>query len=468
MNLDEIRIGLAELQAPVVPAPDPYGRLLRRSRRSRRNRWAAGLAALFTLLLAGTLSPGLVSGTPAPDVTPTGQPDGLAGEDITAWLRQLLDSPPAGSLAGDRAFLETVTAGLHPTDFDFAPTLDHRSVLYAGDVGSYRAVLVTFSSETKVLEVWLVADAGLDADRFVREAARVNAVLSATPSAQLPVRFLPQEAHPFSTTALADPDAGRYLAVGMAPAGCRIATKPDGLATQWSDAGGNTVALTGPEAPGAYARVTCGTVVRFAGPLIQSSRIELAPETVTDSMVTGAMAGMRGTPVDAQRVKELIDKTDVEGVRKDSCRALFNGTVPGSRVAELVVACASPSGGMIYQIDVPGVGPVMGRSRVRFTDPAVVLGFPVELTADGVGGPALDDRVLILAPAAATSLKVLRPGQAPQTVPLSAGVGSVLVPGKATAQVQALDAHGAVIATGTASSVLTIADDPETVVDNWN
>ena len=58
--------------------------------------------------------------------TPTGSRGGQVA-DITPWLRQLLDSPPAGSLAGDRAFLETLTAGLHPTDFDMAPALDQRT-----------------------------------------------------------------------------------------------------------------------------------------------------------------------------------------------------------------------------------------------------------------------------------------------------------------------------------------------------
>lgn len=71
MNVPELKAGLARLAEPVVPAADPYGRLLRRSRRVRVRRHlavavAAGLAA--TVLVGGVALLGPRHGEPRPEV----------------------------------------------------------------------------------------------------------------------------------------------------------------------------------------------------------------------------------------------------------------------------------------------------------------------------------------------------------------------------------------------------------------
>jgi hypothetical protein len=83
-----------------------------------------------------------------------------------------------------------------------------------------------------------------------------------------------------------------------------------------------------------------------------------------------------------------------------------------------------------------------------------------------------DDRVLVLAPTAATLLQVVQRGQVVQSIPLSAGVGSVTVPIGATAQLRVVDGSGAVVGSGVGPIGEVIPEEqPEpidSVIDNWS
>src|SRR5437868_4196782 len=104
MSIDELKTGFARLAEPVVPAEDPYGRLVRRARRSRLTRLATWTSGLAAVLVAALTVPLLARGAGAPAPGPSVGVDDNRGGEITPWVQRLLDTPARGNLAGDRTF----------------------------------------------------------------------------------------------------------------------------------------------------------------------------------------------------------------------------------------------------------------------------------------------------------------------------------------------------------------------------
>src|SRR5215813_7335075 len=109
MSVEELRARFARLTEPVVPIEDPYGRLLRRARRTRRARLAGWASTLAAALTAALLIPLLTQEPGSPSPAPSPGVDDLRGADITPWLQRLIDSPARGSLAADTTFTTTLT-----------------------------------------------------------------------------------------------------------------------------------------------------------------------------------------------------------------------------------------------------------------------------------------------------------------------------------------------------------------------
>jgi hypothetical protein len=507
MSVEELKVRFARLTEPVVATEDPYGRLLRRARRSRRARlvgWVSGLAAVVA---AAVLTPLLVPASGSPSPAPSPGVDDLRGADITNWVRQLIDTPARGSLARDTAFTTAVTDGLAPRYFGFSPELDQRTVLFAGDVGSYRAVLIAFHSPTRQMGVWLVGDAGASAAQLAAAGPANLAMLhgsSGTPQAggAGQVKVMVEELQPYTATAVGGAGVGRYLAVGVAPEGCRLATKDARHPRTWHDeTTGDYVVRTDPLAVdvSTYAQVTCEGVVRFAAPITNNARIEVAPTAPTDRQVDAAMAGTRGTRPDRDAVRRtMADLAAGPGQGQppsfDGCKVLYNGPVPGAvdsspvpggTVREpplLVVACPTGHGNTQFYVGVDGGGAGGGYTRAKLGDPraifavrGLVLRDTTTTRSDGTtthGGSSIpDDRVLVLAPPSATLLQVVQGGQVTQSVPLAAGIGSITVPGNGTVQLRALDGSGAVVGSGAAPTGEDIPEERPAVtdppIDNW-
>lgn len=505
MNVDELRAGFARLAEPVVPVEDPYGRLLDRARRSRRARFTGWLSGLAAVVVAVLVTPLLVQASGNPSPAPSPGVDDIRGADITGWVRQLMDTPVRGSLAGDTAFATALTDRLTPRYFGFSPELDQQTVLFAGDVGGYRAVLIAFHSHTKQMGVWLVGDAGASAEKLATAGPANLAMLpgSGTPRAggTSPVTVLPGELQPFSATAVGGAAAGRYLAIGVAPEGCRVATKDASHPQTWHDeATGDYVARTDPLGVdmSTYVKVTCEGVVRYQAPITNNARIEVGPpSSPTDHQVDAAMTGVRGTPPDRAVVRRILAEMGLGSSPAppfDDCRVLYNGPVPGSvdsspapggTVREpplLVAACTTGHGNTQFAVAVDGATATGGYTRMKLGDPhavfavnGLVLTQTTTQRSDGTttheGSSVPSDRLLVLAPPAAVRLEVLQSGQVTQSVPMAAGVGAITLPLGATAQVRALDGSGAVVGTGTAPTADNVPEElpavSDPVVDNW-
>jgi hypothetical protein len=139
--IDALRSTLARRAAEVVARPDPYVRVLRRSRRRRLRRISATVVAAVLLV---TVPSALLIGYREPYMPVAGPPP--------AKLLPLLDSPTRGNLAGDAAFLAAlreraaaeVDAGRgRPARGPQMPDDPHMiKVLFAGDIGSRRVAVV--------------------------------------------------------------------------------------------------------------------------------------------------------------------------------------------------------------------------------------------------------------------------------------------------------------------------------------
>ena len=483
MSVDELRAGFARLAEPVVAMEDPYGRLLRRARRSRRARLTGWLSGLAAVIVAVLVTPLLVqsTGTPPPVPTPSPGVDDLRGGGISPWVRALLDTPVRGSLAGDRAFLSTLTDRLSPRDFGFSPELNQRTVLFAHDDGGYRVVLVAFHSGTNQMGVWLVDDAGTSATQMAADAAADRARQMDDTSAPRPILVLPEELRPVTATAVADPASNRYLALAVAPHGCRMEVNDEADPTDLRDAAGTDYVVLSDQfgpSPSSAIRVTCGGTVRQQGPLTNNARVDLMPVPVTQQQVDAALAGARGTPPDRAQVSSVLTSMLSQGqVAADSCRLLYSGSLPaladgvagqGSGTADPAVfalACTTTHGNTRFEVSSSTGAGLGGNSRVKFTDPHAVMVLPA-VEDPSTGGV----RSLVLAPPTATLLQVVAAGRVTASIPLSAGVGSLVLSQGET--VRALDAGGAVVGTATGPMGENIPEesppDLGSIIDNWS
>ena len=429
--------------------------------------------------------PLLATGAGTPSPVPTGNPDGQRGAVITAWVQRLLNTPIRGSLAGDRAFATALTAGLDPADLGFSPELNRRSVLFAGDAGAYRVVLVVFHSTDRAMGVWLVGAAGSTPDHLV-EAVRAQAAQQpvSQPASQpspgeIPVDVLADEVRPFAGALVADQSAHRYLAVGLAPAGCQVETRAIGE-PGWSPSGtGDYLVRTDPAAaaPTTVARVTCAGVVRHQAPMpIGVGALRFSANTATEAQIDAALAGVRGGVPDRAQVGTALASAAGIGGTVDGCAVLYSGLVPGTTVTHatpmLVIGCpVTATTTTLYQ-EVPNGAGSAWLADVRLTDPHAVIAVRELATAqqDQSASVADGDRVLVLAPRTATVVQVLTGGTVSQSAPLVDGVGAVTVPTGTTGQLRVLDAAGTVVGTGTAP---TPGDGPgsgppDPAIDNWS
>lgn len=255
---DDVRMEFRRIAEPVVPRPDPLGRLLARRRR---RRWQRGLgaaaAAVAVALTGGTLALAPVGGPVDP---PQPSPDRSVQREIypgkpksrmDLWTRRLVDSPTRGDLAGDPALVAAVAAAAAANP-GVPPGQNRVKVLAVGTANRQRYVLVAYHNDEYVT-VNLAYGA---ADAAPADLAKGDAVTRG--SGWLPLR-------PIFVSA-------NDLTIALAPSGCSLdssdttAIGPDGVAQRtWVTHGDHLI--DGLSRPAGWWRVTCEGTVRFAGPV---------------------------------------------------------------------------------------------------------------------------------------------------------------------------------------------------------
>ncbi|BCJ72957.1 hypothetical protein CS0771_25010 [Catellatospora sp. IY07-71] len=156
--IETLRTTLDRHAERVTPRPDPYARVLRRSRRRRQQRTSA-LALVALLLVVAPVA--WFATRPGPALPVLGEPP--------ATLQPLLDSPTRGDLSGDAAFLDALRRRtvdqIHGDRGDPQQGLwmpddpDQVKVLFAGDVGT-RRVGVVAGLTSRPLLAWFSGEAG--------------------------------------------------------------------------------------------------------------------------------------------------------------------------------------------------------------------------------------------------------------------------------------------------------------------
>ncbi|GIJ53105.1 hypothetical protein [Virgisporangium aurantiacum] len=486
---DDVRAAFERITGPVVPRPDPLGRLLvRRRRRTWRRGVGAAAAAMALALAGGTLAAAPVGSPigPSPDPDPTrygvDQDGNRVSPDppkarVSAWTRRLIDSPTRGNLAGDPGLVEEVAR--QATASGGAPAgLDRVKVLAVADVSGGRiAVIAHYNDEfASVHLAQAAADAGpADLARGTLGGQWIGL-------------------RPFFQTSAAvhqSPDrVENESTVALAPSGCSVDTS--GTAT--IDADGTTHRTWTPRGDHlivagdmgqSWWRVTCDGRVRFEGP----------PYIGGDLPVPGSPAPLRGT-ADPALVDSAVgawtfatrhlggaaptvlwagpsgdDRTTVvvTGAGRDG-RTLVTAATGGPGGATRAPAAAVYYTGREPYVQEPMAG--LSGDRVVALPYGTATAASTDLVAVRLPSPevkdfrpVVGDRILVVAPPSATKLKA-----GAETVPLTGGVGYLNAPAPvADLTLTALDATGATVATGRYREPDTTGQFfGEGLVDDWN
>ncbi|GHJ49925.1 hypothetical protein Cs7R123_72670 [Catellatospora sp. TT07R-123] len=448
MSEQRLRETFAWLAAPVVPAEDPYGRLMRRHR-SRRYRLLGLGSALAATVVAVLLSP-LAQPGAAPSPSPTPSVDGgpathAEPKEITPWVRRLIQSPLRGSLAGDEAYLAELTKELGRERFSFDGQI---KVLFAGDVGYHRVVIAVRYDDHQQVAI-------LRSTRFtVRVEERPDPQKFELDGGWSQTAAL----SPYFT--VSDSDFNRldsaYFSLGLAPSGCRIASV-DATDPQlgWRDEPTGDWAAT--ERPGQWRRVTCDGQVRYQGPADGGVRTETA-RRYTQAELDAAIADARGEI--GSRGREAVERADLTGAVAPA-RLLYVGRTPGGPADEPVFAVTKVQlrDGWRISVQEENEYTVTVTKALQQRDDEIIAvehwqypGTEPSTTPKPGGAPAMGSsgRLLVLAPPGAVRLQVLDPeGAVISTSPLTDGIGSVAYTRGGTLRLRALDGAGKVVATGT-------------------
>ncbi|WP_327011031.1 hypothetical protein OHA72_29445 [Dactylosporangium sp. NBC_01737] len=451
---DRLRAELIRSADVMRPEPDPMRRLLARRRRRLRLRWTGALATVVAVALTGGAL--TTAGGPAPDVYPTTPPVGPArplfqSEITSQWTRQLLAGPTRGNLAGDTALVADLTGQLTGKQqrWSVDPALDRVKVLILADVGGARMFVMSYYNDTHAVSVSSGGPAGSSvADLAGGEFGGGTGAL-----------------RPFSVSAggaqlTGKPAYGYVMAV--APAGCQIATsrearfEPAGtVARTWVDQGDHVV-RAGSDL-NMWWRFTCAGVVRD----VEAGSSDLA----TPATLSGPAVTERGQAEPALVTQALAQWRSLPGLPVSRHRALWGGIPPGGTEPTVVVVGEAPGGGvqvcaLTGTDEHPVLSSVVARGPLDYSGgaplpaPAPRAGVTTAVAASAdlvvvrLPDPAdpflLSDRLLVIAPAGATTLHVT--GSGTPAVPLVDGVAVITAKVPAVLTLRAADAGGRTLA----------------------
>ena len=435
---ERVREAFARTAAPVVPAPDPLGRLL--ARRRRRRAWRlTTLAAVLALAFGGggvvvAGGPGLLGIGPEPGVIG-------GGEIRSEWSRRLIASPVRGSLAADAALVGAVTAAFRahargrgePGHTGISSDLDRTKVLFLHQIGQERQAVVAFYNDTHAALMSVVAPADVTPEDLVRGPNNNSTGAGIEPFVIL------------------DGPADDSL-VALAPAGCEIAVSPSvvvdpaGVARrEWEAVGDWTVRPAGARQD--WWQVTCDGAVRYRQPLSRYAQVEPDP--------AAAATVDRGT-ADPTAVRRALAATRLSGCGQPcTAEPVWGGVPPGQSEPVVVVGGPAPGGGVAALAltgdggfpnfaDGPDSGRILGPPEAD-VDASFTTGTGSSLQLIAVRLPdatgATGDRLLIVAPPGADEVRA-----GAQSVPVVDAVAVVTGQRPLNIEIQALG-DGAVLET---------------------
>ncbi|WP_433615798.1 hypothetical protein ACQP2P_12760 [Dactylosporangium sp. CA-139114] len=428
---ERLREEMARSVAGVRPAPDPFGRLLRRRRRGLR-RWAgAGIGAVVVATLLGTQALTASGPSPAPAPAPSYFTPAVG---LDRWSRQVIDAPTRGNLAGERGLVEALRTALDGARARWAvdPALDRVKVLFlALDDDGERSFGAAYYNDERAMYVgaWAPAEgpiADLVSARYGGRAGDVS---------------------PFMWV-------GRHdrLSGVIAPPGCEVqystttTVHADGtLVHSWTRGGGE---WTANPSSNLVWQVTCDGVVRVH-----------VSQYVTPPPPRPSLPPAERGSADPKTAEQTVSWCgSVPGLEVRSTRVLWGGT-PAGEGRPSVVALGVLDGGAVEVCAATGTGDAIEIGAVSGEPPSARLGrnglarltkaFAASDRLVVVRLPheqrlQLGDRLLVIAPPDATRLRVT--GARDPLVTLTGGVGVIDAPLPATLTVDALDASGATVA----------------------
>ncbi|MCG5470783.1 hypothetical protein LADH09A_004755 [Micromonospora sp. LAH09] len=460
MSVDEdLSRALAELTRTLTPQPDPYGRARVRYQRARQRR-LGGLTLAVVVAVGGAAfavaGPGRHTQPPPADSTESIAP-------VLAWSDKLLQSPPRGAVARDSVYVGQLSDILMATQRRgelprLTVPVSTVKVLFVDDVDGQRIALAAFVRDQPdpvtgwpSAAVWLVAEEGASAEKLASTAA---------------TRGTSDALEPYESLAVDYPSAaGRSAHVAIAPAGCVFLSAPlSNGASQWTpEPTGSYLVRTSQTQRPEWWRVDCGAVTRK----VTLGPGSLASTSVTDAQLTTAMSRARGS-VEKQPARELLNRwVQSEGYRLTALPSVVWGghvaSVPTDTAGDpsadgaQVTFLAAPAvgGGWVGEVTITPAQPwpdgaVSSGTPFAVTDdpsdPASVLAVPI---GDDVAASEGQQPLLVVTPAAATTVRVLRDGQEVARAAVSGSGAAMTVPRPTTGLVvQALDASGRTLATG--------------------
>ena len=270
MSERELRNAFRELAGGVKPAPEPYARLMARSRRRRFSRWVTGCAAAVAAVV---LAP--VALNAANELTPDLGPIDNSVLLITPWTRKLIDAPVRGGLANDPTLLDE--AGKLLRAMKSGPMHGYPTkVLFAEDVGEHRVVVGVRYSKTHQVGVVMAGPRGARGEALMGSGSYDKSLTPFTA-----VEFSFGVAHEL-----------RHVGVGLAPPGCAIAlATQDSTAPQWKAQGSGDYLVWSESVADQLVRVTCAGTIRFLGALLDLNNMVRSGDLARFRASTSAAAG---------------------------------------------------------------------------------------------------------------------------------------------------------------------------------
>jgi hypothetical protein len=429
---------LEAMAAGLRPQPDPYGRALARYRRTNR-RWRAllGLCVAAVLSAGGAVAVAPNFADPTPPAPQTDSDRAFAA--YNTWIQRLVDSPTRGAVGADAGyvadFAQRVDAHIRAGQYRSDPiSLREVRVVFVDDVGPNRVAHAIFVLTEPDERKWPYASGW-----FVAPRGASAADLAA------PVDF-PQFGHgaePFARW------ADGVSEVGVAPAGCEVASAPLPDAEWKPEPTGSYIVRTEAQRRAERWQVTCDGEVRErvatsrGGPLAELSEEQL------DEALSRARS-----EVDRNRARTALHRAVAwaGGTARSTPYLLWSGELTGTETVQdrnfdgpvTVLAAPAIDGGWIGEVyltlDQPNTEGSIGRGAA-FTvreDPTAP-GAMLVVVLDESGSD-----LLVVPPTGTAAVRTVRDGREIARADVVAGGALLRARRAAGLVVEALDATGAV------------------------